>query len=342
MQERPYLKLRLHPFSMTCLCSGILFADVACWPIGHVPSEGELVPTEKIELNLGGCASNVAIDLARLGVNVTLSGCVGDDALSDFIVRSVSVPKVDASRLQKSANRCPGTSLHINVEGQDRRFVSTTGANDDYIFDDELFKLITQPNLSGPKIFYLGGFFMLRALETEQTPHCLKTAREHGWTTLVDVVLYGDKPYWDILKPLLPHTDIFMPNEHEGARIAGEKNPHDQARKFLDAGVGAAIITRGEAGTLYFSAKDKFRAGVFPTNYVSGAGAGDAFDAGLIAALLEGCDHREAVRWGSALGASCVRQVSTTGGVFDRGELREFLDRHELEVDEIRSGAFSG
>ena len=289
------------------------------------------MPTEKIELNLGGCAANVAIDLARLDVDVMLSGCVGDDALSDFVVRSVSAPKVDASRLQKSENRCPGTALHINVEGQDRRFICTTGANDDYVFDDELFKLITESNVKGPKIFYLGGFFMLRALETERTPLFLKTAREHGWTTLVDVVLYGDRPYWDILKPLLPYTDIFMPNEHEGEKITGMRSPQDQAKNFLDAGSGAVIITRGESGTLYVSEKDRFQASVYPTNYVSGAGAGDAFDAGLIAALLEGCDHREAVRWGSALGASCVRQVSTTGGVFNREELLEFLNKYELE-----------
>jgi len=320
---------------MTCLCSGILFADVACYPISHVPAAGELVPTEKIELNLGGCAANVAIDLARLGVDVTLSGCVGDDALSDFIVRSVSVPKVDASRIQKSVNRCPGTALHVNVEGQDRRFICTTGANDDYLFDDELFQLITEPALKEPKIFYLGGFFMLRALETDQTPLFLQTARKHGWTTLVDVVLYGNRPYWDILKPLLPHTDIFLPNEHEGETIAGVRDSCDQAKMCLDAGAGAVILTRGAEGTFYCSTKERFRTGVYPTDYVSGSGAGDAFDAGLIAALLEGGDHREAVRWGSALGASCVRQVSTTGGVFGRQELLEFLGKYELTFEEL-------
>ena len=319
---------------MTCVCSGILFADIACWPISHVPSEGELIPTEKIELNLGGCAANVAMDLARLGVDVTLSGCVGDDALSDFIVRAVSDPKIDTLCLQKSVGRCPGTAMHINVQGQDRRFICTTGANDDYVFNDELFRLIegTKP---GPKVFYLGGFFMLRALETERTVQFLQTARKNGWTTLVDVVLYGDRPYWDTLKPLLPHTDIFLPNEHEGEKITGERNPYEQAKKFLDAGAGAAIITRGESGTLYCSAQEQFRAGVYPTDYVSGAGSGDAFDAGLIAALLAGHDHRTAVCWGSALGASCVREVSTTGGVFDRAELLEFLDKHELEFSAV-------
>ena len=319
-------------FAMTCLCSGILFADVACWPISHVPAEGELVATEKIGLNLGGCAANVAMDLARLGVDVMLSGCVGDDALSDFIVRSVSVPKIDTTRLQKAAGQCPGTAMHVNVQNQDRRFICTTGANDDYVFDDELFKLIADPNLAEPKIFYLGGFFMLRALETERTVQFLTTARQHGWTTLLDVVLYGDRPYWDALKPLLPHTDIFLPNDHEGEKITGERIPSDQAKRCLDAGAGSVIITQGESGTSYFSAKEQFRVGVYPTDYVSGSGAGDAFDAGLIAALLEGHDHRTAVLWGSALGASCVRDVSTTGGVFNRAELLEFLDKHELQM----------
>jgi sugar/nucleoside kinase (ribokinase family) len=322
------------PF-MTCLCSGILFADIACYPIEHVPQEGELVPTEKIELNLGGCAANVAMDLTKLGVNVTLSGCVGDDALSDFIVRSVSVPKMDIARIQRVAGRCPGTAMHINVREQDRRFICTTGANDDYVFDDELFKLIADTTLAKPKVFYLGGFFMLRALETERTVQFFKTARQHGWTTLLDVVLYGNRPYWEIVKPLLPHTDIFLPNDHEGETITGKQKPLDQAKKFIDAGVGAAIITQGEAGTLYFSEREQFSAGVYPTDYVSGSGAGDAFDAGLIAALLEGCDPRDAVRWGSALGASCVREVSTTGGVFNRSELLEFLDKYELAFDKM-------
>jgi len=315
---------------MTCICSGILFADVACSPISHVPAEGELIPTEKIELNLGGCASNVAADLTRLDVDVILSGCVGDDALSDFIVRAVSLPKIDTTRLQKSVANCPGTAMHINVQGQDRRFICTTGANDDYVFDDELFQLLAQPNLAEPKVFFLGGLFMLRSIETERTVQFFKTAREHGWTTLLDVVLYGNRPYWDIAKPLLPHTDIFLPNEHEAEAITGKRNPSDQAKTFLEAGVGAAIITRGELGTMYFSDKEQFQAGVYPTNYVGGAGSGDAFVAGLIAALLEGKDHRDAVRWGSALGASCVREVSTTGGVFNRAELLDFLGKHEL------------
>jgi sugar/nucleoside kinase (ribokinase family) len=321
---------------MNCLCSGILFADVACWPLTHLPEEGELVPTEKIELNLGGCASNVAFDLAKLSVPVTLAGGVGDDSLSDFIVRAVSVPGIDTGFLQRFSGQCPGTAMHINVSEQDRRFICTTGANDLFVFNDDLFRFVKEKHAStDPKILYLGGFFMLRGLENKRTVEFLKTARDNGWTTILDVVLNGQRGYWDILEPILPQVDFFLPNEHEGEKISGYRDPYDQAKVFLDAGARSVMITQGEGGTLYFGTAEQFRAGIYPTNYVSGSGAGDAFCAGFIAALLEGLGTKEAIRWGSAVGASCVRGVSTTGSVFNREELRSFLDEHTLTFESI-------
>ncbi|GHT29160.1 sugar kinase [Planctomycetales bacterium] len=322
-----------------CICSGILFADVACFPISHLPSEGELVTTKKIELNLGGCAGNVALNLSRLGIGNYLSGCVGDDALSDFIVRSVAVPNVDIE-LQHSLGNCPGTAMHINVQGEDRRFICTTGANDDYVFDDKLLDIITAPLANNKlknekKIFYLGGFFMLRALENERTPEILKTAQENGWTTLVDVVLYGERNYWDVLKPLLPFTDIFIPNEHEGEKVSDYRDPYEQAEFFLKAGVKTVIITQGDGGILYFDGQKQFQTGVYPVEFVSGSGAGDAFCAGLIAGLLEGLPPDEAIRWGCAQGASCVRGVGTTEKCFNREELLAFMQQNELPIETV-------
>jgi sugar/nucleoside kinase (ribokinase family) len=320
---------------MTCLCCGILFADIACYPINHLPEEGELVTTDKIELNLGGCASNVAFDLARLGVPVTLAGGVGDDALSEFIVRAVSVPSIETKFLQQFPGHCPGTAMHINVHDQDRRFICTTGANDLFVFNDDLFRYIKENQHSTRKILYLGGFFMLRGLENERTVEFLDTARKHGWTTVLDVVLNGHRPYWEILEPILPYADIFMPNEHEGEKITNYRDTYDQAKMFLDAGASTVLITQGEGGTLCFGVEEQFRAGIYPTNYVSGSGAGDAFCAGLIAALLEGLNFHDALRWGSAVGASCVRGVSTTGTVFNRKELLAFLNEHSLVFENI-------
>lgn len=322
---------------MSCLCSGILFADIACYPISHNPLEGELVPTEKIELNLGGCASNTAFDLARLGVPVTLAGCVSDDGLSDFIVKTVSVPLVDSSYLQRVSGLCPGTAMHINVQNQDRRFITTTGANDRFVFDERLFDYIknAEPNSKGCKVLYIGGFFMLRGLENLRSVEFLQTAREHGWRIVLDVVLNGQRDYWNILEPFLPLADFFLPNEHEGEKVTGCADPYEQAKAFRCAGAKTVLITQGSEGTLCFSDTDNFRSGVYPIDYVSGSGSGDAFGAGFIAALLEGLELRDAVRWGSAVGASSVRGISTTGTVFNREDLLSFLSRHELVFEDI-------
>ena len=63
-----------------------------------------------------------------------------------------------------------------------------------------------------------------------------------------------------------------------------------------------------------------------------GSGASDAFDAGYIAGLLQGLEPAECLRWGSALGASCVRAIGTTAGVFTRPEAVEFLKTHPLTI----------
>ncbi|MEX0978524.1 MAG: hypothetical protein WDZ48_06715, partial [Pirellulales bacterium] len=54
------------PESIDCLSVGILVADHLCDPIDRVPAAGELILCPRLPLAIGGCASNVAIDLARL------------------------------------------------------------------------------------------------------------------------------------------------------------------------------------------------------------------------------------------------------------------------------------
>ncbi len=314
-----------------CLSLGILFADVVCQPIPHLPVPGELVPTERVELSLGGCASNVAINLARFDMSVGLCGCIGDDPFSDFIEQTLrGVPGVDTSRLTRVRNMGPGTSMILNVQGEDRRFVSTNGANGQYRLND-----LPDEWLQPGTIIYIGGFLMMPMLESPETLDVLQRARDRGCRIILDVVLYGVRPYWEAIKPLLPYTDVFVPNDHEAERISHLSDPIDQAKFFLDAGAGAAVITCGENGTLYFSDREKFRLGIFPTEFVGGTGAGDAFNSGFIAAMHRNLPPVECVTWGNALGASCVRHIGATQSVFSSAELREFLDTHSVRCEEI-------
>lgn len=311
-----------------CLCMGILFADVTCAPIPRVPHEGELIVVEEIQLSLGGCASNTALDLVKVGVRVGVAGCVGDDPFGRVIREALEKGGVDTQGVHTIAGKPSACTMIINVQGQDRRFISTPGAN-------TLFGVEHVPPawLQQAKLIYVGGFFMLPKLESQETVDLFRQVRAAGGKTVVDVVLFGPENYWDRIAPLLPEIDVLVPNEHEAEVITGLKDPLDQANRFRDGGVHTVVITMGSKGSLLVTEGLRLRAGVYPVEFVGGAGSGDAFDAGFIAGMLAGEDPAGCLRWGSALGASCVRSITTTDSVFTRAEAEQFMRENQLPLE---------
>ena len=138
---------------------------------------------------------------------------------------------------------------------------------------------------------------------------------------------------WNKLAAVLAETDVFLPNSDEAAVLTGSTDPAEQARRLADTGAGTVVVTCGEAGSVVVSGPERLRVRSHQVDYKGGTGAGDAFDAGFIAGLLRGEDLSGCLRWGSAVGASCVRSISATEGVFTRPEAEAFLRDHPLEVE---------
>src|SRR3569623_368030 len=111
-----------------CLSVGLLVADHLCAPIPRLPKSGELVLTDHLLLNIGGCASNAAMDLARLGVNVGIVGCVGRDVFGRFVIETLERQGIDTSTIRQLADVGTSGTLIVNVAGEDRRIIHTIGA----------------------------------------------------------------------------------------------------------------------------------------------------------------------------------------------------------------------
>jgi sugar/nucleoside kinase (ribokinase family) len=124
-----------------------------------------------------------------------------------------------------------------------------------------------------------------------------------------------------------------LPNTDEATLILGETDPTRQALAFHDLGARRVVVTRGDRGSIAISDSLRARLGTFPVNYLDGTGGGDAFDAGYIAGLIEGLGELDCLKLASAVGASCVRAVGTTAGIFSRMEARDFIAAHELTVE---------
>ena len=89
------------------------------------------------------------------------------------------------------------------------------------------------------------------------------------------------------------------------------------------------------SGAVLVGEKQRLKAGVFPIPFVDGSGSGDAFAAGYIHGLLQGLDAEWCLRVAAALGASSVRAVGTTTGVFTRPECEAFLKEHTLRIERL-------
>lgn len=312
------------------LCVGLIVADHVAAPIAAIPPSGGLACTPRTELTIGGCAANVAVDLVKLGVSASVVGCVGDDVLGRYVSEELSSAGVNCSQIVVSPRTQTSTTLVVNVQGEDRRFIHVLGAN------GELTGTEIDPDvLKQSKIVYVGGFGLNAALSGENVALLFAQAREAGVRTVLDVVIGDPNTISDMLKPVLPVTDLFVPNTDEARVITGLDVPLEQAKTFQEQGAETVIVTCGGRGSVVLSPEECVRVPIYEVEEVDGTGGGDAFASGLMYGLLAGKDLIDCVKDAAAMGASCVRATGATTGTFNAQELRDFIAAHALKLEPV-------
>lgn len=314
--------------SCDVLCAGILVADHVCTPISHLPAAGELVMADRLLLTLGGCAANTAVDLAKMEVGASVVGRVGDDPFGRIVSTMLTDARVDTEFVQLVPGEDTSQTLIVNVAGQDRRFIHTFGANAGLLASD-----IPIAALARCKLLYVGGFLLMKGVTGPDLAHVFRQARASGAQTVLDVVTPPGGGYLPQLEPVLPHTDLFHLNTDEARLILGESDTRRQAEIFHSMGAKIVVVTCGSDGAVLVSGSTRLRSGVYPTQFVDASGGGDAFDAGFIYGLLHNRSLEDCLRYASALGASCVRAIGTTPGVFTLPECEKFIAEHQLAIE---------
>jgi sugar/nucleoside kinase (ribokinase family) len=265
-----------------------------------------------------------------MGVRAAVAGRVGGDSVGRVVTELLREAGVDVAGVRVSPARDTSQTLIVNVAGQDRRFIHTFGANSEFSAADIPLERVRQS-----RALYLGGYLLLPGVRAEELVPVFAAARAAGVKTVLDVAVPGPANYLPRLEPLLPHVDVFLPNNHEAAVITGETNPLTQAEIFHRMGARMAVVTLGHEGAVLVGKGVRLRSGVFEVPFVDGSGGGDAFDAGFVYGLLNGLGPEDCLQFASALGASCVRAIGTTPGVFTRPECEAFLRQHRLPIEMI-------
>ena len=311
------------------ICAGVLVADHLCPPLPHMPAAGELIAVDRLVLAIGGCAANAAINLARLGVRTQVLCKIGNDMFGQFVTDILKQEGLDTAGFRIDPDNDTSQTLIINVQGQDRRFIHTFGANKSLSVAD--LKSAIDP-ANPPKVFYLGGYLILPGLDPHELSDFLAWLGTLGVHRVIDVATPGPANYLPRIQPILPHVDCFLPNSDEAALILGPGSPADHARAFHAMGARLVVITMGGEGAVVVG--DEMAAHILPykVNFVDGTGGGDAFDAGYITGIVDGGSILKCLTRAAAQGASCVRGIGTTATIFNKAESDAFVAANPLAI----------
>lgn len=288
---------------MSILCIGQLVADVVVRPVDAFPSPGQAAGIDELKLLAGGCASNTACVLAKLGVNTSIGGLVGRDSMGDVVLSDVASCGVDISTVQRDGT--VPTSAVIVLVGKDgeRSFLYREGANEkltaEMVSDDILHKV---------DFVHMGGAMKLYNFDLAGF---LTRAKALNRTVSLDTD-------WDVsgkwsLKDCLSKVDYLLTNEEEGKRITGKTTAVEIGQALLAGGPKAVIVKRGPLGSVAITADKVEEFPGFKVDAIDTTCAGDSFAAGFLYGLMNGWDIPKAVRFGNATGALCTTQISHLG-----------------------------
>ena len=273
-------------------------------------------------LTVGGSGAIVACGAARLGLRVAFCGVVGDDHFGRYLRDELDRRGVDVTGLVVEPNRSTGLTV-VLARPDDRAILTHEGT-----IADLRVELIDPGMLAAAAHVHVASYFLQRRLAPD-LPALFEQVRANGTTTSVD-------PNWDPsetwnggVRDLLPHTDVFLPNETEATRIAGTGSV-DEAVIALAADAGLVVAKAGPDGAVAARGDELVRAPGSAVDTVDSTGAGDSFDAGFLFSWLAGDPLARALAIANACGGLSTRAL---GGVDAQPTIEEALSHAELTTD---------
>lgn len=273
---------------------GHICVDMRVRPSGVFPKPGQLVDTDTIDMACAGMIGNAGRVLGRFSEPVMVVCRVGDDALGHMAVAELSQWADTAYVTTSSTAPTSATIVFVLPDGE-RSFIHAKGANAEFAGHHvPLHAMVT----AGIKYLHIGYALLLPGLDGEPMSALLQQARSLGLVTSLDMTWDATGAWMSGVGTLLPHVDIFCPNDTEAESLTGEREPLAAARALIKAGVSQlAVVTCGANGIV--AAWPDGRSLTLPappTKVVDSTGAGDCFSAALLTALARGLPDEDALR----------------------------------------------
>ncbi|EJM75715.1 ribokinase [Pseudomonas sp. GM49] len=267
----------------------------------RLPKGGETLIGESFATVSGGKGANQAVAAARLGAQVSMIGCVGNDAYGEALRGALLAEQIDCQAVS-TVDGSSGVALIVVDDNSQNTIVIVPGANGALSAEaiDRFDSVIQAADV------------LICQLEVPDASvgHALKRGRELGKTVILNPA--------PVSRPLpsdwYASIDYLIPNESEASALSGLsvdslETAQAAATRLVAMGAGKVIITLGAQGSLF---ADGQRFEHFPAPVVKAVdttAAGDTFVGGFAAALAAGQDEVQAIRFGQVAAALSVTRA---------------------------------
>ena len=271
-----------------------------------------------------GAAGYISQNLKKLGNEIHLSSCIGDDPFGVMILNSLEKIGINPDYVQIEEGTLGAIAIFILLFGNKKRPLT--------------FRLPTHngwPPKFGKKakeylldvdMFHSAGYLHFSNLWNSEIVDLFKEAKKRGIKTSMDpqFPLSNLEPPWiKILEPLIKYIDIIMIDENEALNISGKKSVEEAAEELYTAGFEIIAIKQGAKGVLVKSSTEKVQIpAIPPKKFVDSIGAGDAFDAGFLQGALEEKDIITAAKMGITAATMSIEGIGGTDTFPSRKDLK--------------------
>ncbi len=293
-------------------------------------SAGPLSAGGSLGMHVAGAESNVAVGVARLGHSVSWAGVLGADPHGEYIVRQLRAEGIGLRHRIDAARNTGVMFLEQRTADVTRAFYYRSGSAGSTLSPADLDRAFT----AGARILHLTGITAaLSADARKAVEYAAERAAAEGMEVSLDVnyrsKLWSREEARAVLTPLAGYASIVIASDDElglVASAAAETADTDDAEsamaaELLERGVREVVVKRGAAGAGVHTAGGRWEAPAVPVTSIDTVGAGDAFTAGYLSALLDGADVSGRLQRGALAGAFAVSTAGDWEGLPGRAEL---------------------